>query len=150
MTSDHKSIINNRSLNAFCCSSFHDLATCSIHLLHWSIHLSIQCRCMIVIRILFYFFFLSLFLFLFHSPKTWLSEYHGNFLLYWNYFSFSLSLFTSVNFWQWHPTNSCAIVILSKLGRFRFNIATYQHILFAFDRARSNSIWLTMKPSKFW
>lgn len=28
MTSDHnKSIINNRSLNAFCCSSFHDLAT---------------------------------------------------------------------------------------------------------------------------
>lgn len=96
------------------------------------------------------FFFLSLFFFLFHSPKTWLSEYHGNFLLYWNYFSFSLSLFTSVNFWQWHPTNSCAIVILSKLGRFRFNIATYQHILFAFDRTRSNSIWLTMKPSKFW
>lgn len=43
MTSDHnKSIINNRSLNAFCCSSFHDLAT-----VHTSIHLSIQCRSMI-------------------------------------------------------------------------------------------------------
>lgn len=65
MTSDHKSIINNRSLNAFCCSSFHDLAThVSIHLVHRSIHLSIQCRCMIVIRILsslffFFFFFFS-------------------------------------------------------------------------------------------
>ena len=67
MTSDHKSIINNRSLNAFCCSSFHDLAThVSIHLVHRSIHLSIQCRCMIVIRILsslfsflFFFFFCS-------------------------------------------------------------------------------------------
>lgn len=68
MTSDHKSIINNRSLNAFCCSSFHDLAThVSIHLVHRPIHFSIQCRCMIVIRILsFFFFFLSFF----HSSKT--------------------------------------------------------------------------------
>lgn len=40
MTSDHKSIINNRSLNAFCCSSFHDLATTTTT--HTSIHLSIQ------------------------------------------------------------------------------------------------------------
>ena len=71
MTSDHKSIINNRSLNAFCCSSFHDLAThVSIHLVHRSIHLSIQCRCMIVIRILsslFFFFFFFFFSLLFLS-----------------------------------------------------------------------------------
>lgn len=55
----------------------------------------------------------------------------------------SLFLFLSlisVNFWQWHPMNSCAIVILSKLGRFNhlrsINIYIYifiYSILFAFD-----------------
>lgn len=69
----------------------------------------------------------------------------------------SLFLFLSlisVNFWQWHPMNSCAIVILSKLGRFNhlrsINIYIYIFIYSIRIWPRSNSVWLTMKPSKFW
>ena len=149
MTSDHKSIINNRSLNAFCCSSFHDLAThVSIHLVHRSIHLSIQCRCMIVIRILsslfsflFFFFFFFVLSALFHSSKTFppaarvcivkekkekkIRTRKKTFLPRMErrvvFFSFSLYL-SVVRFRTTTPATmntSCAIVILSKLGRFR-------------------------------
>lgn len=144
MTSDHKSIINNRSLNAFCCSSFHDLAThVSIHLVHRPIHFSIQCRCMIVIRILSFFFFF--FLSFFHSSKTFSPpEYYASrrkqkkkrkrkktFLPGWNVSSISLFLFISLSFVyrQRHPRwTSCAqFVILSKLGRFRFRNESRSH-----------------------
>lgn len=136
MTSDHKSIINNRSLNAFCCSSFHDLATCSIHLLHRSIHLSIQCRCMIVIRILFYFFFFSfLSLSLSFTQDVIIRVSRKLFIILKLSSLFLFLSLISVNFWQWHPMNSCAIVILSKLGRFNhlrsINIYIYIHIFYS-------------------
>ena len=66
------------------------------------------------------------------------------------FFSFSLYLRQFLTMASNELLCNCNFVEIRKVPIQYCDLSTYIHILFAFDRTRSNSIWLTMKPSKFW